>query len=1049
MGVVCFEINGNSASALHYVSNSFSSYAVPISSRPFFGNALSVRVGRKFQVSHTRKLNIGPVMVSLNGGSGSNAGSVSEVLRLKDMEFKPSFDEYLKAMESAKTGRGKKHAATQTQKKMKMGVDDGNKIFKRVGEKIDKKDDFEDVGLRVDEAVMDKEGSSTSHGKLRGGFKKEFDGKESNLDVKAKQKHGANMRQGEWLKRQSHSLGSESDDRSVVKRRGENGSGRISNSIIRSNSTGSRNSQGRNGSGGMSNNMIRSSSNGSRNSQGKYGSGRMSNNMIRSNSNGSRGSVIDRGVPYNMYSSKVSRDSGQRGGMSKNIIRSSSNGSRGSVIDRGVTHDLYSSKVSRDSRQRGGMGNNIITSSSNGSRGSTIDRGVTHDLYFSKVSRDSRQRGHNMGGDKIVASRKVMDRGLERKHIESESLVNRNGRVSSKRFLDRGYDSDNLEVERAAFKNLEDPKNVISKKQFSHKEMEEKIQTLAKSLNGADIGLPEWMFSQMMRSAKLKFNDYSITRVIILLGNLGNWRRVVQVIEWLQRRERFKSYKLRHIYTAALGALGKSKRPVEALNVFHAMLQQMSSYPDLVAYHSIAVTLGQAGHMKELFDVIDIMRSPPKKKIKTEIFENWDPRLEPDIVVYNAVLNACVKRKQWEGAFWVLQQLKKQNLQPCPATYGLVMEVMFSCGKYNLVHEFFRKLQKSSIPNSLTYRVLVNTFWKEGKTDEAISAVQEMETRGIVGSAAIYYDLARCLCAAGRGREALMQIDKICKVANKPLVVTYTGLMQASLDSGNIQDGAYIFEKMKEICAPNLVTYNIVLKAYLEHGMFQEAKELLEQMLENTNHLREKTDNKMRVIPDIYTFNTMLDACVAERRWDYFEYVYQRMLYHGYHFNPKRHLRMVLEASRAGKEGPLVITWKHLAATDRLPPVSLVKERFCVELEKHDHVAALTCIINYPPKDLEPFSKSSWLSLFKENSQRYQKDTIVRLINGASNVVSNSSLPNPILVCLMQSCKEFFFATDVSGADMDSVKNVFAVDSKLAVAKDDPKLCNINSTKIQ
>lgn len=63
----------------------------------------------------------------------------------------------------------------------------------------------------------------------------------------------------------------------------------------------------------------------------------------------------------------------------------------------------------------------------------------------------------------------------------------------------------------------------------------------------------------------------------------------------------------------------------------------MSSYPDLVAYHSIAVTLGQAGHMKELFDVIDIMRSPPKKKIKTEIFENWDPRLEPDIVVYNAV----------------------------------------------------------------------------------------------------------------------------------------------------------------------------------------------------------------------------------------------------------------------------------------------------------------------------------------------------------------------------------------------------------------------------
>lgn len=63
----------------------------------------------------------------------------------------------------------------------------------------------------------------------------------------------------------------------------------------------------------------------------------------------------------------------------------------------------------------------------------------------------------------------------------------------------------------------------------------------------------------------------------------------------------------------------------------------MASYPDVVAYHCIAVTLGQAGHMKELFDVIDTMRSPPKKKFKTIIFEKWDPRLEPDVIIYNAV----------------------------------------------------------------------------------------------------------------------------------------------------------------------------------------------------------------------------------------------------------------------------------------------------------------------------------------------------------------------------------------------------------------------------
>lgn len=106
---------------------------------------------------------------------------------------------------------------------------------------------------------------------------------------------------------------------------------------------------------------------------------------------------------------------------------------------------------------------------------------------------------------------------------------------------------------------------------------------------------------------------------------------------------------------------------------------------------------------------------------------------------------------------------------------------------------------------------------------------------------------------------------------------------------------------MKDFCSPNLVTCNIMLKAYLEHGMFKEAKELFLEMLEDGNHISSKSDYKVRVIPDIYTFNTLLDACTAEKRWDDFEYVFKRMLHHGFHFNAKRHLRMILDASRAGK----------------------------------------------------------------------------------------------------------------------------------------------------
>ncbi|VVA93110.1 unnamed protein product [Arabis nemorensis] len=615
------------------------------------------------------------------------------------------------------------------------------------------------------------------------------------------------------------------------------------------------------------------------------------------------------------------------------------------------------------------------------------------------------ERGSKGDGLDLVAEEKRIQRiANEMGALRSDKLTITK-RIGSK----RDEDDDSLfDMESPAFRFSDESSDIVDKPATSRAEMEDRIEKLAKALNGADINMPEWLFSKAIRSARIRYNDYTIMRLIQFLGKLGNWRRVIQVIEWLQRQDRYKSNKLRIIYTTALNVLGKSRRPVEALNVFHAMLLQISSYPDMVAYRSIAVTLGQAGHIKELFHVIDTMRSPPKKNFKPTTLIKWDPRLEPDVVVYNAVLNACVQRKQWEGAFWVLQQLKQRGQKPSPVTYGLVMEVMLACEKYNLVHEFFRKMQKSSIPNALAYRVLVNTLWKEGKTDEAIQTVDDMESRGIVGSAALYYDLARCLCSAGRCNEGLNMIKKICRVANKPLVVTYTGLIQACLDSGNIKDATYIFDQMKEVCNPNLVTCNIMLKAYLQGGLFEEARELFHKMSEDGDHIKSSSDFESRVLPDTYTFNTMLDSCAEQKKWGDFGYAYREMLRHGYHFNPKRHLKMVLEASRTGKEEVMEATWEHLRRSNRIPPSPLIKERFCRKLEKGDHVSAISSVAdldgNIEETELRAFSTSAWSKVL----YRFEKDSVLRLMDDVNRRVgSRNESSDSVLGNLLSSCKEF------------------------------------------
>lgn len=56
----------------------------------------------------------------------------------------------------------------------------------------------------------------------------------------------------------------------------------------------------------------------------------------------------------------------------------------------------------------------------------------------------------------------------------------------------------------------------------------------------------------------------------------------------------------------------------------------------MAVYHSISVTLGQSGLLQELIDVIEFLQNPSSKVLKMRR-KNWDPMLQPDVVVYNAV----------------------------------------------------------------------------------------------------------------------------------------------------------------------------------------------------------------------------------------------------------------------------------------------------------------------------------------------------------------------------------------------------------------------------
>lgn len=149
------------------------------------------------------------------------------------------------------------------------------------------------------------------------------------------------------------------------------------------------------------------------------------------------------------------------------------------------------------------------------------------------------------------------------------------------------------------------------------------------------------------------------------------------------------------------------------------------------------------------------------------------------------------------------------------------------------------------------------------------------------------------------------------KLSNsKPLEVTFTGMIVSSMDGGHLDDCISIFEHMKDHCPPNIGTINTMLKIYGCNDMFSKAKELFEEMKKvSPDSSRPSMDGgHAHLIPDEYTYSSMLKTSASALQWEYFEYVYKEMALSGYQLDQSKHASLLQEASRAGKVDYIFLT---------------------------------------------------------------------------------------------------------------------------------------------
>ncbi|XP_062080581.1 pentatricopeptide repeat-containing protein At5g67570, chloroplastic-like [Humulus lupulus] len=94
-----------------------------------------------------------------------------------------------------------------------------------------------------------------------------------------------------------------------------------------------------------------------------------------------------------------------------------------------------------------------------------------------------------------------------------------------------------------------------------------------------------------MKQLGLEFTKGQLLRIIEGLGPKRCSQIEMAVVEWVYEDKERGRNKSRFVYTKLMAILGKARKPDHALNVFNLMRGNRHIYPDMAAYHSIAITL--------------------------------------------------------------------------------------------------------------------------------------------------------------------------------------------------------------------------------------------------------------------------------------------------------------------------------------------------------------------------------------------------------------------------------------------------------------------------
>lgn len=336
-------------------------------------------------------------------------------------------------------------------------------------------------------------------------------------------------------------------------------------------------------------------------------------------------------------------------------------------------------------------------------------------------------------------------------------------------------------------------------------------------------------------------------------------------------------------YNTLIKGFSQSKQLEKATEMLETM-KKSGLRPNEVTYNSIidtCIRCNQSGLAWDYFEEMESFDLSPDnftystlvKGIKAEntqelyrTFRILDRgRVAPDEILFNCLIDACVRVGDVKKAVDVFIQMKDSSIEPSSVTYGIMIKAYGQANMLQRALDSFKEMKSKHLKaNDVTYGCLLDACVKSGEITMAQDIFASMQSEGIILNTILYTTMIKGYAKTQDLKKALELLEEMKKDV-QPNNVTYNSLLDCAVRCEDLATANSLFEEMQQIMKPDLISYSTMIKGLCRAGEVTQALFVLNTMRENL------------IFPDEVLFNSLLDGCAKIGNLEIAEKVYSDM----------------------------------------------------------------------------------------------------------------------------------------------------------------------------